>query len=108
MPYGYNNLGRFIHEETDIDLNKLETGDVLYAENIRNKQGEKVDKSLKSYKDKNEWIYHLHSLIYIGKLNNNSNTNYVWHATYIENGPALWDWSKFLHYYKPVSVKRVI
>lgn len=108
LPGGYKVLGEFVFKETDIDVNQLKPGDVLYAENIRNKQGQKVDKSLERYRNKDEWLYYLHSLIYLGKLDDDSDTNYVWHATHIAGGPVVWDWDKFLHYYKPISAKRVI
>jgi hypothetical protein len=108
LPGGYKALGKFVFKETDIDINQLKAGDVIYAQNLRNKQNQKVDKSPERYKDKDEWLYYLHSLIYLGKLYGDSDTNYVWHATHIAGGPVVWDWSKFIHYYKPISAKRVI
>lgn len=108
LPGGYKVLGEFVFKETDINVNQLKTGDVIYAQNIINKQGDKVDKSLERYKDRDEWLYYLHSVIYLGELSDDSGLKYIWHSTHIDDGPTVWDWNKFLHYYKPISVKRVI
>jgi hypothetical protein len=77
LPGGYKVLGEFVFKETDIDVSKLKAGDVIYAQNIRDKQGKEVDKSLERYKDKDEWLYYLHSLIFLGKISNDSDSNYV-------------------------------
>jgi len=108
LPGGYKVWREFVFKEEEIDLHKLKTGDVIYAQNLLNKEGQKVDKSLERYKDKDEWLYYLHSLIFLGTVSENSNTQYVWHATHIEGGPAVWTWEKFLHYYQPISAKRIL
>lgn len=105
LPGGYKVWGEFVFKEESIDPNVLKPGDVLYAENIRNKEDKDVDKSLERYKDKDEWLYYLHSLIYVGMV---EGVPYVWHATHIAGGPVVWPWEKFLHYYKPVSAKRIL
>lgn len=92
-------------KEAVIHPHKLKEGDVVYAENLRNKENKEVDKSLGRYKDKDEWLYYLHSGIFLGFVND---TPLVWHATHIEGGPAVWTWEKFLHYYKPISAKRIL
>jgi hypothetical protein len=108
LPGGYKVWGNFLYKEESFDLTKMKTGDVIYAQNLRNKAGALVDKNPDNYRNKDEWLYYLHSLIYLGTPHDSSNTHYVWHATHIEGGPAVWTWDKFLHYYKPISVKRVI
>jgi len=108
LPGGYKVWGSFVFKEEEFDISKLLPGDVIYAENQRGKAGNLVDKSLERYRDKDEWLYYLHSLIYLGQADEGSPTHYVWHATHIEGGPAVWTWDKFLHYYKPISAKRVM
>ena len=39
LPNGYKNIGEFIFKEESIDFKKLKIGDVIYAENLRNKKG---------------------------------------------------------------------
>lgn len=105
LPGGYKVWGDFIIKEEDINPSVLKPGDVIYAQNILNKEEKEVDKSLERYKDKDEWLYYLHSLIFIGTVDG---VPYVWHATHIAGGPVVWTWEKFLHYYKPVSAKRIL
>lgn len=107
LPGGYKVLGKFIFQEESIDFSLLKRGDILYAQNLRNKAGGEVDKSIGRYRTKDEWLYHLHSAIYIGRVDE-MDTQYVWHATSIENGPAVWTLEKFEYFYKPVSAKRVL
>lgn len=107
LPGGYKVLGQFIFKEEPMDFGELKMGDILYAQNLKNKAGALVDKSPERYRTKDEWLYYLHSAIYIGTLDDSA-TRYVWHATNIEGGPALWTLEKFEHYYKPVSAKRVL
>jgi hypothetical protein len=95
-----------VYQEEDVDVAQLKPGDIIFAQNLRNKSGRKVDKSLERYRSKDEWIFYLHSLIYIGQ--SDTGQHYVWHATHIEGGPVVWSWEKFLHYYKSISAKRVM
>ncbi len=108
LPGGYKVFGEFIFKEELIDFHKLNRGDIIYAQNLRNKEGKEVDKSLERYKDKDEWLYYLHSAIYIGMLNDGTDNRYIWHATHIGGGPVLWTLDQFLYYYKPISAKRVL
>lgn len=107
LPGGYKVLGEFIFQEEPIDYSKLRRGDILYAQNLRNNAGGEVDKSPERYRTKDEWLYYLHSVVYLGEISG-TGTRYVWHATNIEGGPALWTLEKFEYYYKPVSAKRVL
>jgi hypothetical protein len=104
LPGGYKTLGKFIFEEKEINWSELQPGDIIYAERLRNKDDEIVDQTLEKYLDKSEWIYNFHSAIYVGTKNDEPQ---IWHATRVANGPALWLREKFLHYYKPISVKRL-
>lgn len=105
LPGGYKTIGRFIFEEEAIDFNRLCSGDIVYAQNLRNKRNELLNKNPEQYASKDEWLYYLHSAIYIGKIDG---LHYLWHATNIEGGPVVWQLEKFQHYYKPISAKRVL
>jgi hypothetical protein len=108
LPDGYNTTGKFIFKEEPIDFDKLLPGDVVYAQNLRSKEGDEIDKSMEKYASKEEWIFYFHSAIFIGQIDDKTDTQYIWHATYIEGGPTLWTLEKFMHYYKPISAKRVL
>lgn len=108
LPGGYKVLGKFIFKEEPIDFNKLKLGDVLYAQNLRNKDGELLEKGIENYESKDKWLYYLHSAIYLGRIDPDSDEQYIWHATNVEGGPALWTLDKFQHYYLPVSAKRIL
>lgn len=108
LPGGYKVLGEFVFKEEEIDFAKLKSGDVLYAQNLRNKEEKLVKKGIDTFESKDEWLYHLHSAIYLGKIDPETDQQYIWHATNIEGRVALWSLEKFKHYYLPVSVKRVV
>lgn len=108
LPGGYKVLGKFVFKEEPIDFDKLRVGDILYAQTLRNKKGQEVDKSLERYRDRDEWLFYLHSAIYLGKTDDGTDNRYIWHATHIDGGPTLWTLEKFEHYYKPISAKRVL
>jgi hypothetical protein len=105
LPGGYKKLGRFVFEETEIDFFKLLPGDIVYAQNIKNKRNEEMSRNPEMYKTKDAWLFDLHSAIYFGFF---THTHYFWHATSIVNGTTVWSLDKFTEYYKPVSVKRVL
>ncbi len=105
LPGGYHSLGAFIFREQAIDYSQLKNGDILYAQNLRNKVGVKLNRNQEAYPTKDAWIYHFHSAIFIRKPDN---TEMVWHATSIENGPAFWTRNRFEQYYKVISVKRIL
>lgn len=107
LPGGYKVLGKFIFEEEPIDFSKLKRGDVLYAQNLRNKDGVLLEKGIENYETKDKWLYYLHSAIYLGKIDA-TGIQYIWHATNITDGSVLWDIATFEQYYKLVSAKRVL
>lgn len=108
LPGGYKVLGEFVFREEPINFDELKRGDVLYAQNLRNKEGQVLDKGIENYESKDEWLYHLHSAIYLGKIDPETDEQYIWHATNIEGGTALWTIEKFQYHYLPVSAKRVV
>ena len=79
----------------------------MYAQNLRNKKEELLERGMEVYASEDEWLYHLHRAIYLGNLKGKEG-QYVWHATGVAGGTALWTIEKFQHFYKPVSVKRVL
>jgi len=83
LPGGYKVLGAFLFEETAIDWDALQPGDIIFAENLRNKLGKVIDRSLSSFDSKDEWLFYLHSAQYAGKEND---THYIWHASAIAGG----------------------
>jgi len=108
LPGGYKKLGKFVFKEELIDFDLLKEGDVLYAQNLRNKKGKFLEKDIENYETKDKWLYCLHSAIYLGRVDVDSDEQYVWHATNIEGGPALWTLDRFLYYYLPISAKRIL
>jgi len=108
LPGGYKVLGKFVFKEEEINYGKLKEGDIIFAQNLRNKKDEEVlERDVTHFSDKDEWLFHFHSAIWVGNIPNEDEPM-LWHATSIENGPVLWPLSKFLHYYKPISAKRVL
>lgn len=105
LPGGYQTLGEFVFREEPIDYSALVPGDILYAQNLKNKNGEPLARNLSDYPTKDEWYYHFHSAIYLGEVDGKE---LIWHATSIENGPACWTRSQFEEYYKVISAKRVL
>lgn len=107
LPGGYKTLGEFVFKEEVINFSLLKRGDVIYAQNIRNKSGDFMERALENFADYNEWLYHFHTAIYIGKISSQDDAQYVYHASSIENGPGLWTLEKFMYHYLPISVKRI-
>lgn len=108
LPGGYKILGRFVFKEEPINFDELKQGDILYAQNLRSKEGRILKRDPKNYKDKDEWLYHLHSAIYLGEISGLGHAKYIWHATSIEDGTTVWTLEKFQHFYKPISAKRLL
>jgi len=118
LPKGYRDTGIFIVKEKPIDFTILERGDIVYAENLRNKKGELREKSRDTFETEDEWILYFHTAIYLGVLDPElkeilpkgdypENVPLVWHSTFIEGGTSVWPVEKFEYFYKPVSIKRV-
>jgi len=102
-PAAYNETGTFvINKDQKFSFESLTDGDVIYAEKIRNKQGEEVDKSEKTFPSLDEYIISLHTALYTGEKDQE-----IWHATAIEGDSCFWSLKKFLHFYKPIAAKRI-
>ena len=101
-PNGYKNTGKFIYKPGQkIDYSKLEEGDIIYAQRKINKEGEKISRDEKDFKNEDEWIYYLHSAVYFSD-------NKIYHATTFEDKSCVWSLNKFNKYYKLVAVKRFV
>jgi len=100
LPGGYDSLGDFIVKEDKITPGNLIPGDILYAQNSKNKDGKILNRNADQYKSLDDWRYHFHSAVYIGNLK-------IYHASSICDGPDVWSWEKFCEYYQPISAKRL-
>jgi len=102
-PAGYYETGIFVASgPTDFTFETLEKGDIIYAEAIRNKHGEKVDKTEKAFPTKDEYIISLHTALFTGEKDKE-----IWHATAVEGKSCVWSKERFLAYYLPVAAKRL-
>ena len=102
-PVGYYETGSFVTGNTqDFSFDSLQEGDIIYAEAIRNKRDQLVDKSEKTFNTKDDYVIALHTALFIGEKGKE-----IWHATAIEGRSCDWSKEKFLHYYRPVAAKRL-
>lgn len=102
-PKAYNETGSFITgKEGSFSFDLLKNGDIIYAEKIRNNKEELIDKSLKTFYTKDDYIISLHTALFTGEKEKE-----IWHATAIEGSSCFWSLEKFLHFYKPIAAKRV-
>ena len=95
-PKAYKKVGKFIVKEKEFDissLKKLQEGDIIYADRIRDKKDIKISKK--------DWIIRLHSAIYLGN-------NKIFHSTIVDRKSSYWSFNKFLKYYQPITAKRVL
>jgi hypothetical protein len=96
--------------KVDLDFNHpnwisyAQIGDVIFAERIKNKDGQLVDRSINYFKqNEDEYIIYLHTAII-----SNIEPFEIWHATTITSNTCFWDFNKFNNYYKIISVRRFI
>ena len=102
-PAAYRTTGSFVFKKgQSIDFTVLKKGDILYAERIRTKEGERVDKSENTFSSSDEYIISLHTAIYTAEQNKE-----IGHATSIEGNSCYWSLEKFLQFYRPVAAKRI-
>lgn len=102
-PTAYNETGTFvITKEQKFSFGSLVDGDLIYAEKVRNKQDEEVDKSEQTFSSQDEYVISLHTALYTGEKNQE-----IWHATAIEGSSCFWSLERFLYFYKPIVAKRV-
>ncbi|MFA5987545.1 MAG: hypothetical protein WC797_02760 [Candidatus Paceibacterota bacterium] len=102
-PVGYYETGTFITKNPNtFSFDTLHKGDIIYAEAIRNKRNEQVDKSELTFRSKDEYIISLHTALFTGEKHKE-----IWHATAVEGKSCFWTKEIFLQYYRPVAAKRV-
>ena len=102
-PEAYKETGHFISEnESEFSFTHFSDGDVIYAEGVKNKNGEDLDRSLPSFETRDEYLISLHTALFTGEKDKE-----IWHATAVEGGSCYWSLDKFLTYYKPVAAKPI-
>jgi len=103
-PNGYYKTGKFVFKKGHhIDISQLQIGDVLYAERIRDKSGKLINRAREKFNSLDEYLISLHSAIF-----QNIAGEEILHATQIEGRSCIWSLEQFIHYYKPIAVKRII
>lgn len=109
LPRGFRETGNFVKrfEDKDYSFSELERGDVIYAEKIRDKNDNLVDKSQEAFSSEDDWLISLHSAIFLGKVENENPEDFIWHSSAVSGGTALWPIEKFLYYYRPIAAKRI-
>lgn len=121
IPQSYHSVGSFvIPEASPFSLEPLREGDIIYARKRMSKSGRPLNTEPEQYDSKDEWLFSLHNAVYLGTLTDETKkllpksvapvegVPYVWHATVVTGGTALWDWDTFARYYVPVSAKRFV
>lgn len=103
-PESYYNLGKIVEIYEDF-FSCLQAGDIIFAERIRGKNNQLIDRARESFDSENEWVVALHTAIYIGESNKEGQ---IWHATSIANSTCFWSKEEFLYYYKPVLARRIL
>ncbi len=108
LPRGFRETGKLVKSfDKNTSFSGLETGDVIYAEKIRDKNANPVNKSRETFSSEDDWLISLHSAILLGRAEEEDSEEFIWHSSSIPGGTALWPVSKFLHYYKPIVAKRI-
>lgn len=103
-PDAYNETGRFVFPRGHkIDFDKLQSGDVIYAERIRSKNGDCINKGEETFPAIDDYIISLHTAIYTGEKEKE-----ILHATSIEGKSCIWSLEKFTFFYHPVAIKRIV
>lgn len=121
IPQSYESFGEFVVREGEtLTPERLAAGDVIYAQKRRSRSGKELALGAELYDSRDEWLFSLHSVVYLGLLDDEAKAllpegvpykdgvTYVWHSTVVDGGTVLWDWDTFMHYYAPVSAKRFV
>jgi hypothetical protein len=118
LPRAYDETGTFVFKEEPFDPAALRCGDVLYAENRRNRNDVPMARGREAFADRESWILYFHSAIFLGAptpalaqllpAGPHPAGDLVWHSTAIDDGTCVWPYERFEHYYRPVSAKRIL
>ncbi len=102
-PKAYDETGDFVSKIGQaFSFASLVDGDIIYAESIRNKDGQEINKGPITFKSLADYLTALHTAIYTKQSGQE-----IWHPTLIDNKSAYWPLEKFLHFYRPVAAKRI-
>ncbi|HEY4943416.1 MAG TPA: hypothetical protein VII56_18445 [Rhizomicrobium sp.] len=118
LPRAYDQTGTFVFKEQPIDFARLRRADILYAENRVNRRQQPMNRGREAFADRDSWVLYFHTAIYLGPftaalLERFPEGDYptdealIWHSTSVDDGACVWPLSRFEHYYRPVSVKRL-
>ncbi len=103
-PTSYRETGYLIWDDSkEFSFENLNDGDIIFAETIRNKKGEKINKGRETFLTEDDYIVSLHTALFT-KIAGKE----IWHATAKEGKSCFWTKEKFLENYRPVSVRRII
>jgi len=101
LPEGYLLVGVVITTSESLDLSKCKPGDIIYAERLKDKFNNPVNKSRKCFHTEGEWLVSLHSALFVSQKS-------IYHATAISGESCYWGIEKFQQYYKIIAIKRVL
>lgn len=124
-PAAFEQTGIFIRSEgadREAFFKGLQTGDVIYAEKVAGKNGERLDFSLGAFDNRADYLTRLHSAIFVSgreasslalsaqipRVDHNQENPAIIHATAIQGSTELWSLATFETYYKPIAAKRFV
>ncbi len=103
-PELFHDTGMFIIRLGEpFSSNQLRAGDIIFAEKIRSRPGDLVDRSRTYFPNEEEYVVSLHTAIYWGVRGRD-----IWHATNITGSSCYWSMNRFMRHYRPVAAKRVV
>jgi hypothetical protein len=102
-PNAYRAVGTFLYNNAEtFSIDKLEDGDIVYAEAILSKRGQAISRGRSEFSFEDDYLVALHTALYTGIKNRE-----IWHATTVSGISCYWSMEKFTRYYRPVAAKRV-
>jgi hypothetical protein len=103
-PFAYNEVWMFIVNKWQyFSFSNLNCWDIIYAEKIKNKEWQKIDKGLETFDNEDDYVISLHTALF-----NWAPWKEIWHATSIEGSSCYWSLEKFLNFYNPIAAKRIV
>lgn len=103
-PDVYNRTGIFVIDvDEQFDFECLSSGDVIFAERLKDGRGAKVNCRRGTFASNDEYVISLHTAVWTGQKGQE-----IWHATAIERSSCYWSAQRFLEFYRPVAAKRLL
>ena len=103
-PEIYNQTGIFVIDVGEqFDFKRLTSGDVIFAERLKDGRGTEVNCGRTAFRSSDEYVISLHAAVYTGEKSRE-----IWHATAIERTSCYWSTQRFLEFYRPVAAKRLL